>query len=205
MRVPDSSPAIADLYRRRHARTRRERRPTTRVSVDTAGGDANGRSDALGGRPSITGDGEIVAFASFASDLATGDSNGHASDVFVRDLATSTTTLVTSATSGGSGASLSDDGRFVAYQTTQVWVRDRQSGSTAMASARYCRAANGISGAASLSAGGRYVSFHTTASNLADNDGNGAFDIYVRAVSMPSIESIVPSSSRRGEARPRSP
>jgi len=76
----------------------------------------------------------------------------------------------------------------------QVWVHDRQTGSTAMASARYGRPANGISGAAALSADGRYVSFHTTANNLGVNDGNNAFDVYVRAVSMPKIESITPSS-----------
>jgi Tol biopolymer transport system component len=171
---------------------------TTRVSVDTAGGDANGRSDELGGRPSITGDGKIVAFASFASDLVAGDPNGAASDVFVRDLTTATTKLASADTGGGSGPSISDDGRLVAYQTTRVFVHDLQTGSTALASARTGRPANGISGAAAISADGRYVSFHTTANNLANNDGNSAFDVYVRAVWMPTIESIAPESVARG-------
>lgn len=173
---------------------------TTRVSVDTAGGDANGPSDAGGGRPSITGDGKVVAFASFAGDLVTGDTNGAGSDVFVRDLAAGTTTLASGDSHGGSGPSISDDGRLVSYQTTQVWVHDLQSGSTALASARYGRAANDISGAAALSADGRYVSFHTAASNLANNDGNGGFDVYVRAVSMPTIESISPTSVSPGSS-----
>jgi hypothetical protein len=173
---------------------------TTRVSVDIAGGDANGPSDAGGGRPSITGDGKVVAFASFASDLVTGDTNGAGSDVFVRDLAAATTTLASGDSHGGSGPSISDDGRLVSYQTTQVWVHDLQSGSTALASARYGRAANGLSGAAALSADGRYVSFHTTANNLANNDGNGGFDVYVRAVSMPTIESISPTSVSPGSS-----
>ena len=129
-----------------------------------------------------------------------GDANGNAADVFVRDLTTSTTTLASGATNGGSGPSISDDGRFVSFQTTQVWVHDRQTGSTAMASARSGRPANGISGAAALSADGRYVSFHTTANNLGVNDGNGDFDVYVRAVSMPKIESIAPSSVARGSS-----
>jgi len=191
--VPADGNALSDMFVRDVSAG-----TTTRVSVDTAGGDANGRSDELGGRPSITGDGNVVAFASFASDLVVGDANGSAEDVFVRDLTTSTTTLVSGDTNGGSGPSISDDGRFVSFQTTQVWVHDRQTGSTAMASARYGRPANGISGAAALSADGRYVSFHTTANNLGVNDGNNAFDVYVRAVSMPTIESITPSSVARG-------
>jgi hypothetical protein len=79
-------------------------------------------------------------------------------------------------------------------------VHDLQRASTAMASARNGRAANGISGAASLSADGRYVSFHTTANNLANDDTNNAFDVYVRAVSMPTIESVTPSSVAPGSS-----
>jgi Tol biopolymer transport system component len=52
---------------------------TVRVSVDTAGADANGVSK--GG--AISGDGRAVAFESTASDLVTGDGNG-VSDAFAR-------------------------------------------------------------------------------------------------------------------------
>jgi hypothetical protein len=86
-------------------------------------------------------DGNFVAFGSFASNLVVGDANGNAADVFVRDQTTSTTTLASGATNGGSGP-------------------------TAMASARFGRPANGSSGTAALSADGRYVAFHTTANNL---------------------------------------
>jgi Tol biopolymer transport system component len=50
----------------------------TRVSVDTAGGDA----DADSSLPSINGDGTAVAFRSLATDLIAGDGNG-VRDVFV--------------------------------------------------------------------------------------------------------------------------
>jgi hypothetical protein len=173
---------------------------TTRVSVDTAGGDANGPSDGGGGRPAITADGNIVAFASFASDLVIGDTNGAGSDVFVRDLRTRTTTLASGASQGGSGPSISDNGRLVSFQTTQVFVHDNVTGSTAIASAKFNRRANGISGAAALSADGRYVAFDTTADNLGIADGNGFFDVYVRAVSMPKIESVTPSSVAPGSS-----
>ncbi|MCU1465506.1 MAG: TolB-like protein [Actinomycetia bacterium] len=83
---------------------------TTRVSVDTAGGDAKRSQRRAGGRPSITGDGKIVAFSSFASDLVAGDPNGTGEDVFVRDLTTETTTFASTDTGGGSGPSISDDG-----------------------------------------------------------------------------------------------
>ena len=171
---------------------------TTRVSVDTAGGDANGPSDAGGGTPAITGDGTIVAFCSFASDLATGDANGAGADVFVRDVAGATTTLASADSLGGSGPSISNDGRFVAYQTTQIWVHDLQNDSTAMASAKFGRPANGISGAAVISADGRYVAFHTSANNLGIADGNGTFDVYVRAVSVPKIDSVTPDTVAQG-------
>lgn len=173
---------------------------TTRVSVDTAGGDANGASDANGGTPAITGDGTIVAFCSFASDLATGDANGHGADVFVRDLGSATTTLASADSQGGSGPSISNDGRFVAFQTTQIWVHDLDTDSTAMASARFAKPGNGISGAAVLSSDGRYVAFHTSSNNLGTADGNQSFDVYVRAVSIPTIESVAPDTVAAGSS-----
>src|SRR5436189_131828 len=68
----------------------------TTVSVDTAGGDADGVSiDA-----SISGDGRWVAFASNANDLVPGDGNP-GFDVFVRDLNDGRTTRVSVDTAGG--------------------------------------------------------------------------------------------------------
>lgn len=173
---------------------------TTRVSVDTAGGDANGSSNAENGRPGITGNGSRVAFGSFASDLVPADGNGPGSDVFVRDVPGSTTTLVSAASAGGAGGSISDDGRYVAFQTTQIWVHDLQTGTTMLASARLGQPANGISGNASVSADGRYVVFHTTADNLVTGDGNNTFDIYVRAVPIPTIDSIAPDTVKAGRS-----
>ena len=58
-----------------------KRGKTTRVSVDTAGGDADNDSFA----PSISATGRYVAFFSWASDLVTAD-NSLRADVFVREL-----------------------------------------------------------------------------------------------------------------------
>jgi Tol biopolymer transport system component len=62
---------------------------TTRVSVSSAGKQANGSSD----NPSISADGHVVAFSSAASNLVNGDTN-KLRDVFVRDRAAGTTSLV---------------------------------------------------------------------------------------------------------------
>ena len=85
--------------------------------------------------PSISGDGRFVAFASRASNLDPDDAEAAppehgvgidpAWDIFVRDLATGSTVLVSRATgaggSDGNGASLapaiSADGRYVAFQS----------------------------------------------------------------------------------------
>ena len=55
---------------------------TSRVSVETAGAEANGDSY----RPALTSDGRVVAFESDATNLVVGDTNRF-TDVFVRDRA----------------------------------------------------------------------------------------------------------------------
>src|SRR2546429_3008796 len=64
-------------------------RTTERVSVDSAGSQADGESSS----PAISADGRFVAFVSFATILVAGDSNGRG-DVFVRDRLTQTTERV---------------------------------------------------------------------------------------------------------------
>jgi Tol biopolymer transport system component len=89
---------------------------TTRVSVDSAGNQANSNSDG----PSISADGRFVAFDSDASNLVPGDTN-NSYDIFVRDTLTNTTTRVSVDSAGNQGNSDSDrpsisaDGRFVAF------------------------------------------------------------------------------------------
>ena len=69
---------------------------TTRVSVDSAGGQVNGWS----GWPSISADGRFVAYTSDASNLVIGDSNSK-SDIFVHDRQTGATTRVSVDSEGG--------------------------------------------------------------------------------------------------------
>ena len=98
--------------------------------------------------PSVSTEGRFVAFHSSAVDLVAGDTNGM-SDVFVRDRATGITTRDSvgpggaQATGPSANASLSADGRYVAFESTasnlvagdtngisDVFVRDRATGIT---------------------------------------------------------------------------
>src|SRR2546428_149792 len=62
---------------------------TVRVSVDSAGTQGNDSSFS----PSLSADGQLVAFASDASNLVAGDTNG-AEDIFVHNLTTGQTARV---------------------------------------------------------------------------------------------------------------
>jgi N-acetylglucosamine-6-sulfatase len=141
-----------------------------------SGSDAQG--NALSSDPAISADGRYVAFASAASNLVAGDTNG-VTDVFVRDVVTKAVDRVSVPAAGGqSNASselpaISADGRYVAFHSSatnlvaadtngasDVFVRDRQSGTTERVSV----ASDGAQGAgsyesASISADGRYVAF----------------------------------------------
>jgi Tol biopolymer transport system component len=89
---------------------------TTRVSLDSNGGEGNGDS----GAPALSGDGSRVSFESLATNLAANDTN-HASDVFVRDIAAGVTTLLSQSAGGTLGnresfaSALTIDGRFAAF------------------------------------------------------------------------------------------
>jgi hypothetical protein len=110
------------------------------------------QGDAASARPSLSQGGRYAAFESVATNLAPGDTNG-VRDVFVRDHVTGTTERVSVAgdgtqANGPSGApAISDDGRFVAFETdasnlvpgdadddTDVVVRDRLQGTTTLVS-----------------------------------------------------------------------
>ena len=73
---------------------------TTRVSVATGGTQANGPSD----WPNISRNGRYVTFTSHATNLVATDTNA-ASDIFVHDRVTGTTTRVSVSTAGTQGGS----------------------------------------------------------------------------------------------------
>jgi len=167
---------------------------TTRVSVDSSGVQGDGNSFA----PSISADGRFVAFASGATNLVPGDTNG-LRDVFVHDRDTGTNTLVSVDSSGVQGniqswvPSISADGRYVAFSSEatnlvpgdtngyfDVFVHDRDTGTTTRVSVDSSGVqGDGGSGVGGLSADGRYVAFGSAATNLVPGDTNGEVDVFV--------------------------
>ena len=97
--------------------------------------------------PAISGDGRYVAFTSAATNLVAGDAN-QVPDVFIRDLQTGATSLVSIGTNGAFGnkfsysPALNSDGRYVlfcsqaqnlasgSYSNDNLFLRDLQLGQT---------------------------------------------------------------------------
>jgi Ca2+-binding RTX toxin-like protein len=169
------------------------------VSVDSAGNQGNNGSN-LFNTPSISADGRFVAFDSFASNIVPGDTNGN-TDIFVRDTLTNTTTRVSldsagnQANSGSDLASISADGRFVAFTSfasnlvpgdtnsnTDIFVRDTLTNTTTRAVdiTRNPAFGSSFSYRLSISADGRFVAFSSSASNIVPGDTNNRDDIFVR-------------------------
>jgi Ca2+-binding RTX toxin-like protein len=170
---------------------------TTHVSVDSAGNQQNDRSFT----PSISGDGRFVTFSSFASNLVPGDTNNN-EDIFVRDLSTNTTTLVSVSSSGDRAndysefPSISANGRFVAFRSFatnlvpgdnnkgDIFVRDLLSNTTTLVSvSSNGDRANAFSSSGSISANGQFVAFSSRADNLVSDDTSFSGDIFVRDLS----------------------
>ncbi len=189
--VADDTNGLSDVFVRDRATGQ-----TTRVSVDSAGNPGTWGSH----RPSISADGQLVAFSSW-SELVAGDLNG-ASDVFVRDRTAGTTTRVSVDSLGVEGdwisehPAISGGGRFVAFyswatnlvigDTTwfrDVFVHDRTTGATTRVSVdsagNEADFFSGVETAPTISADGRYVAFDSWATNLVAADTNGASDIFV--------------------------
>ena len=171
--------------------------------------------------PTVSADGRLVAFASKATNLTPDDADG-GSDVFVRDLATGATTLVSRA-SGLDGAkgdrasrygSISSDGHFVAFESAarnlapddrdrsaDVYVRDLASGTTTLGSRANGPAgakANRSARAPSISGDGRLVAFTSEASNLTRADRDHNTDVFVRDLSSSTTALVSRASGAHG-------
>jgi Tol biopolymer transport system component len=121
---------------------------TTRISVSSAGGQANGESV---GAPSFSADGRYVAFNSLATNLVPGDTKDNdILDVFVRDLRAGTTTIASLGSAGQhggdssavSGIAFSSDDRMLAFSSFAPNFVDGDTNGTADAFLRQFRAGN---------------------------------------------------------------
>ncbi|HEV2060248.1 MAG TPA: hypothetical protein VGR11_12895 [Solirubrobacteraceae bacterium] len=157
--------------------------------------------------PDVSSDGRLVVFTSRADNLVPGDTNG-SEDVFVRDMVTGTTSLVSrglgevSADGRSSAPAISADGRFVTFSSDasnlvagdrnrrqDVFRRDLLTHHTKLISIR--RGGGGgqnkaMSGGraqvSDVSRDGRFVVFESDATNLVARDRNRRTDVFVRDV-----------------------
>jgi uncharacterized repeat protein (TIGR01451 family) len=188
--VPGDTNGVDDVFV--HDRLSGE---TERVSLASDGTQGQQISVA----PATSADGLIVAFESDAANLVPSDTNGRR-DVFVRDRAAGTTERV-SVASGGTqgdntsfGASISADGRFVAFvsdasnlvpdKTTifrDVYVHDRLTRTTERVSLTSAGTeARSNTTPPAISDDGRFVAFAYFGGDLVPDDTNGQTDVFVR-------------------------
>ncbi|NQU47690.1 MAG: PD40 domain-containing protein [Planctomycetes bacterium] len=186
---------------------------TTRVSLDSLGGEGNDNSGGFSTEgPSISANGQFVAFESDADNLITGDTNG-ATDVFVHDRVTGVTSRVSVDSAGVEGnnssqvPSASADGRFIAFSSDadnfvpaggdtngvrDVFLHDRQSGNTTRVSVATAGAeGNDFSDYPFISAAGRFIAFEGDADNLVPGDTNAYTDVFVRNRGISASENTI--------------
>jgi Tol biopolymer transport system component len=160
---------------------------TKLVSVNSVG---NGAGNGASTEPSVSDDGRYVVFTSLATNLTSGDSNG-ASDVYLRDVFTNTTTLISrnginagntviAANSASLQPAISGNGKFIAFAsdatdltsndatvTRDVYVRDLANNVTTLISATAGNVAgNGPSQEPYISTHGQFISFLSDATDL---------------------------------------
>jgi Tol biopolymer transport system component len=145
----------------------------------------------------LSADGNLVSFTSRATNLVPGDTNGF-EDVFVHNRTTGTTKRVSLGAGGAQANSdafesaISADGRFVAFDSAatnmvpggtngkqQVFLHDRATGTTVVASVGPRGEGNDHSFRPVISANGNFVGFQSAATNLVSGDRNRVEDVFV--------------------------
>jgi Tol biopolymer transport system component len=170
---------------------------------------------------SLSGDGRYLVFGSSSSNLVPGDTNNRG-DVFVYDRQTCAFDLVSvdsdevqGIEGAFSAASISDDGRYVAFASLSnnlvsgdtnnnrdIFVRDRTQGTTIRVSVTSAGSeAPGPSYNPEISADGLFVAFRSESTGLVAGDTNGEDDIFVRDLMAGTTERVsVASNGAQGES-----
>ena len=181
---------------------------TTRVSVDSNGMQANGRSI----KPSISADGLNIVYESAATNLVAGDTNAKF-DVFLLNLQTGIVTRVSVDSNGlqsnndSSDAFISANGRYIVFDSgstnlvsgdtnghPDVFVRDMQLGTTTRVSlSSNGTQGNNLSYSPSISGDGQYTVFSSSATNLISGDTNGLTDIFIHRQSTVPPATVTPT------------
>ncbi|MFK7956805.1 MAG: TolB family protein [Lysobacterales bacterium] len=192
-----------------------------RVSAAANGDEADNSSD----QPTLSGNGQFVAFESNATNLVAGDTNERR-DIFLVNLGANTIERVNLRPDGGETdansehPSISDDGRIIAFEsratnltddvlngTNNIFVKDRVSGEVSLVS----RSTSGISADAfcewpSVSPDGQLVVFDCPANSLVSTDTGGVESVFLhdRTAGTTSLIStgVQDPSGNQGSNRP---
>jgi len=182
----------------------------SRLSVTSSGTEGNGAS----GEPSISSDGNLVAFTSNATNLVSGDTNG-VSDVFVRNISAGTTTRISvdsssvQADKASYQPKISSNGSYVAFTSdatnlissdtngcSDIFLRNLSAGTTQLVSASSSGTlGNRSSFFADISQTGQYIVFQSRANNLIGSDTNGFIDIFMKNMSTGAVTLVSQTSS----------
>ncbi|NYB52038.1 MAG: PD40 domain-containing protein [Methanobacteriaceae archaeon] len=173
-------------------------------------------SNGLSGSPSISGDGNWVAYISEAYTLVDGDNHDLYSDVFLYDRVRNVTSKVTPL-SGSNGnsfyPSVSGDGNWVAYSSyatnlvagdtpdsySDIFLYDRVTGITTKVPP--LSGSNGDRWAPSISADGNWVAYVSFATNLVANDAeDGRSDIFLYDRVRDVTSKVTPLSGSNGHS-----
>jgi Tol biopolymer transport system component len=171
---------------------------TTRISVSVTRRQGDGAS----AESAMDASGRYITFASRATNLVPGDTNGH-TDVFLYDRVNKTIERI-SVTSAGQQfpdeserPAISGDGRYVAFASfsagasVQVYLRDRVAGTTTLIShATNGPVGNSVSTDPSVSGNGRYVAFRSIATNLVPGVTHAAIYVYDTTTRKLSVASV---------------
>jgi Tol biopolymer transport system component len=158
---------------------------------------ASGHSD-IYTQPSPSANGNLIAFASTADNLVTGDTNG-VKDVFVRDRSGATTTRISRHADGAQSIcasttpALTPDARYVVFASCgalvapasgeqyEIYRYDRSGGTLQLVSISAAGdTANSSSREPQISDDGRYIAFTSCATNLVAGVAGALCQIYLR-------------------------
>jgi len=170
------------------------------VSIGTKGAEANAESY----EPTVSGDGNLIAFTSMAGNISPTDKGVSNNNVYLRDLQAEMTIMIsvdpgTKQGGGGSNPSISYDGNRIAFYSHTstlvpndnnglwdifLWEKDKKPlkrislTSDGKERDQGSESANRIV-APAISGNGQFIAYATTASNMTPGDNNNFQDVFV--------------------------
>lgn len=169
----------------------------TLISSSSAGVQGNNRS----GDPMFSPDGTKIVFSSISNNFVSGDNNlsSGGRDIFIKDLATGVTSLVSSDANGnigngnGDDPSWSFDGKSVIFWSSasnlipggtngveQVYIKNIQTGAVRLVSVDNAGdQSNGYNNDPSFTPDDKFITYWSDASDILPGDNNGKSDIAV--------------------------